>query len=181
MATPAQIAANRRNAQKSTGPRTAEGKAVSSHNATRHGVLSENVAVSGDDADVFRNLRSGLMTEFDPQSEMESLFVERIAILFWRERQLVNSESSMISDSSGGSMRGPYIPPTLSFANQLLVGRYQTMLTNQIASTIHQLRNVQQSRRDTQRPENLPATSGDSARRLPPASSRTRPSPGAND
>lgn len=174
MTSEAQIAANRKNALKSTGPRTSKGKAVSRRNAVRHGVLSENVAVVGDDADIFRNLRSGLMNDFDPQTEMESLMVDRIAILFWRERQLVNSESSMISESLGDIRRGPYIPPTLSLVNQLLVGRYQTMLTNQIASTIDQLRRSQQSRSEAQRLENASEPQAPDVRTLPPARPRTR-------
>ena len=38
MATPAQIAANRRNARKSTGPKTGQGKRTSSRNAVKHGI-----------------------------------------------------------------------------------------------------------------------------------------------
>ncbi len=40
MATEAQIAANRLNAQRSTGPRTADGKAVVAQNAAKHGLLA---------------------------------------------------------------------------------------------------------------------------------------------
>lgn len=181
MASPAQIAANRRNARRSTGPRSAEGKAVSSRNATRHAVLSENVAASGEDAAIFENLRSGLVAEFDPQTAMETLFVERIAVLFWRERQLVNSEASMLSEASQGITRGPYIAPTLRLVDQLLVGRYQTMLTNQIASTIHQLHSVQRSRQEMQSSDNGSATSSPNAGRLPPARPRSRPSHRGNE
>jgi hypothetical protein len=49
MATPAQIAANRANAQKSTGPRTAEGKAASRLNALKHGLDAESLIIPGED------------------------------------------------------------------------------------------------------------------------------------
>ncbi len=41
--------ANRRNARKSTGPRTPEGKAVSSQNATSHGIYCRDVVLDGED------------------------------------------------------------------------------------------------------------------------------------
>ena len=44
---PAQLEANRRNAQKSTGPRTPNGRAVSKMNACRHGILSKEAVVHG--------------------------------------------------------------------------------------------------------------------------------------
>ncbi len=49
MATEAQLAANRRNAQKSTGPRTAEGKAVVAQNAVQHGLLAREGVLRGED------------------------------------------------------------------------------------------------------------------------------------
>jgi len=49
MATPAQILANRTNAQKSTGPRSAEGKAVSRFNALKHGLDAESIVLPGED------------------------------------------------------------------------------------------------------------------------------------
>ena len=49
MATAAQIQANQHNAQLSTGPRTAEGKARSAANSTRHGFCSQSVLLPGDD------------------------------------------------------------------------------------------------------------------------------------
>ena len=48
MATEAQILANRRNAQKSTGPRTREGKAAVSQNAIKHGLLARQAVISSE-------------------------------------------------------------------------------------------------------------------------------------
>lgn len=45
MMSPAQVAANRRNAQKSTGPKTPEGRAVSKMNALKHGIFSDRKSV----------------------------------------------------------------------------------------------------------------------------------------
>jgi hypothetical protein len=44
-----QIRANRRNARKSTGPKTPEGKSVVSHNALKHGLLSQQILLPDED------------------------------------------------------------------------------------------------------------------------------------
>ena len=49
MATPAQITANRANAQKSTGPRSVEGKSASRFNALKHGIDAASIVIPGED------------------------------------------------------------------------------------------------------------------------------------
>ena len=176
MATEAQKAANRKNALRSTGPITPKGKEVSSRNSVRHGVLSNTVATAEEDRAAYNRLLDGLVAEFDPRTEFENLLVERLSRLFWRERRLVESERAAISDSFDVTTRGgEFIGPMLSIPNQLLVGRYQTMLTNQIASTIIQLRSAQHSRQEA---GTVNAVGSDG---LPPARPRTRPSRPANE
>jgi hypothetical protein len=53
MATPAQIIANQANAQRSTGPRTVEGKQASSANATSHGLTSRSTVLPGEDPEEY--------------------------------------------------------------------------------------------------------------------------------
>jgi hypothetical protein len=74
-----QIEANRRNAAKSTGPRTKEGKSVSKLNALRHGLFSQEVLVSGEDPSEFESLHQQLETELQPEGALESQLVERSA------------------------------------------------------------------------------------------------------
>ena len=57
MTTPAKVEANRRNARKSTGPRTLVGKARSSKNAVRHGLLSRDVLLPDEDPEQFDTFR----------------------------------------------------------------------------------------------------------------------------
>jgi hypothetical protein len=84
MATEAQIEANRANAQKSTGPRTPEGKEKASHNALKHGLLAKDVVVMGEDIDDFALFRDELGAELAPVGLVEARLVERIAGLMWR-------------------------------------------------------------------------------------------------
>ena len=66
MATEAQVAANRANARKSTGPRTAEGKAVVSQNAVKHGLLAREGVLRGEDGEEFEMHREMLLEELQP-------------------------------------------------------------------------------------------------------------------
>ena len=84
MATEAQIIANRRNAQKSTGPRTAEGKAVVAQNAVKHGLTGREVVVTGEDPGEFEFYRERRLAELDPIDEIETDLAERIVSLSWR-------------------------------------------------------------------------------------------------
>jgi hypothetical protein len=84
MTTEAQTEANRANAQKSTGPRTPEGKAKVAQNALKHGLLAKDAVVVGEDFDEFDLFRDQFRAELAPVTMAESLLVERIVGLFWR-------------------------------------------------------------------------------------------------
>jgi hypothetical protein len=81
MATEAQILANRRNAQKSTGPRTPQGKAVVSQNAVKHGLLIRQDVISSESQAEFDLYRQQMLDELDPVSPMESMLAERVVSL----------------------------------------------------------------------------------------------------
>src|SRR5207247_2635635 len=66
MATPARLAANPQNAILSTGPRTAEGKALACQNARTHGLLSRQVLLPDDDADYLAAVRQQLHAQHPP-------------------------------------------------------------------------------------------------------------------
>ncbi len=83
--TQAVLAANRDNSGSSTGPRTKRGKSNSSHNAFRHGILARNVILDTHEQRAeFRELRHACKKEFSPEGLLEKVFVEEIAIIFWK-------------------------------------------------------------------------------------------------
>jgi len=63
MATPAQISANTRNAQQSTGPRTTQGKRTSSQNALTHGLSSKDMTLPDEDPAVFEEFFSEFLEQ----------------------------------------------------------------------------------------------------------------------
>ena len=73
MATPAQIAANRANAQSSTGPRTREGKAASSQNALSHGLTTCDLVVKSGEKDEFTQFTQDIWDEVQPLGVIEAV------------------------------------------------------------------------------------------------------------
>jgi hypothetical protein len=101
LVTAKQLAANRRNAQKSTGPRTLEGKAASRWNALKHGLLSRAVIPPSlepyESRADFESLLAALREEFAPASALEQLLIERIATGYWRLARLLRAEAGAVA------------------------------------------------------------------------------------
>jgi hypothetical protein len=83
MATPRQIEANRRNAQKSTGPRTKEGKERSRFNGVKHGMTATFDILPGEDAEAYRERLDAFMADFKPRDAFERELVEQIVQASW--------------------------------------------------------------------------------------------------
>jgi hypothetical protein len=97
MASERQIRANRRNALKSTGPRTAAGKVASSRNALRHGLTAHQVVIEGEDPALFDAVHDRFRREFQPVGPMEDFLVERLAGLAWRLRRVPLFEAALLA------------------------------------------------------------------------------------
>jgi hypothetical protein len=82
--TDAQLAANRANAQKSTGPTTPGGKRNSSQNALTHGFLARSILLPGESPDRFHALLASYTTQFLPASQDEHDLIETMAVCRWR-------------------------------------------------------------------------------------------------
>src|SRR4051812_35763091 len=90
-----QIEANRRNARRSTGPVTEEGKLQSRRNAVRHGLTAETVIGALEDADDYRAFEAALIADYDAQSAVERELVLRLASLLWRIRRATTMETGL--------------------------------------------------------------------------------------
>ena len=96
MASEKQLAANRANAKRSTGPRGPEGKARSRLNSRKHGLTAKTLIIVGENADDFDQLRAELTDEQDPQSALECELVERLAGILWRLRRVPFFEAAIL-------------------------------------------------------------------------------------
>ena len=90
-----QIEANRRNAGKSTGPITEEGKRRSRCNAVRHGLTAETVIGALEDAEDYKAFEAAIIADYDAQSAVERELVLRLASLLWRLRRATIMETGL--------------------------------------------------------------------------------------
>ncbi len=97
MTTARQIAANRRNACLSTGPRTEEGKSWSRCNALKHGFRAPKVLLAGEDPDDYRRLQRELIAGHGPQDTLERELLERMTSVLWRLKRVPAFESALMA------------------------------------------------------------------------------------
>ena len=108
MATPAQIAANRANAQKSTGPRSAEGKSASRFNALKHGIDAASIVIPGEDPADYDALVADYHRDFRPESPSETFHVDTMLRADWQKRRLQRVEAdlhrTLLTETPGASL-----------------------------------------------------------------------------
>src|SRR5262245_35340814 len=90
------LAANRRNAQLSTGPKSREGKNAVRWNALKHGLLAKAAVLPLEDRAEYERLWAGLVESLQPVGTLEALLVEDIAAIYWRRRRAVRAEAAIL-------------------------------------------------------------------------------------
>jgi hypothetical protein len=95
MASKRQIAANRRNAKKSTGPRTPEGLAAIRHNNLKHGLSAQTLLIPGENESDFIDLLHSFAAEHQPATLVEEALVRQLATSVWRLNRLYHFEASL--------------------------------------------------------------------------------------
>ncbi len=113
MSSPKQIEANRRNALKSTGPITPEGKERSRRNALRHGLTAETVIAALEDADDYQAFEAAVTADYDAETAIERELVLRLASVRWRLRRATGVEMALfeaVIAENGKVQRGSLVP-----------------------------------------------------------------------
>jgi hypothetical protein len=127
MSTPLQDAANLANAQLSTGPRTDEGKAVSSLNGLTHGLTAKTVLLPGEDPEEFQRLNERMQRNFRTGSTAEEALVTELASLQWRLLRIPQLEGRILSAET---------PDYKTLDN---IGLYASRLRRQFTTTLSDL------------------------------------------
>ena len=96
-----QVAANRRNAIESTGPKTEVGKQRSRCNALRHGLTAETVVAALEDAEDYKAFEAAITADYDAQSAVERELVLRLASVLWRLRRATTMETGLFEIQAG--------------------------------------------------------------------------------
>ena len=155
-------AANRANAQKSTGPRTAQGKQRSGKNALIHGILSRDLVIDTEDPSEFAALLDGLLEAHQPAGAAEQLLVEKIAMALWKMKRLNAVESAsvrrgLLLPSVTLVQRHPHLQAELDAVDSTIAGlppnadrliRYQAQLEGQYYRATAALLTLQTHRKD---------------------------------
>src|SRR3954447_10341148 len=97
MATAKQIEANRRNAQKSTGPKTEDGKQRTRLNALKHGLGAIHVPLPHEDPNEYTYILTGLMETYQPANAQEQMLVHNIASAYLRMQRTSRFEASLMN------------------------------------------------------------------------------------
>ncbi len=92
-----QINANRRNAHKSTGPKTAKGKSIASRNSIKHGLLARQSTITGESKAKFDRHCDRIFAEYDPTEPTDIALTERIVILTWQLKRVNRFQTAAIN------------------------------------------------------------------------------------
>jgi len=114
MTTEAQIIANRRNSQKSTGPHSIQGKAAASQNALKHGLSARQDIITSESQADFDLYREQMLAELAPSSPMESMLAERIVSLSWRLKRVCRIQNQTIDALNANNTSSPLTKLTQS-------------------------------------------------------------------
>jgi hypothetical protein len=131
--TPARLAANRENAQKSCGPKTEEGKAVSSQNRLKHGLARHNgrfAVLPTEDAAAYAELLSNYLNEHEPTTQTEVDLIHTMAESLWLRNRAQNLQPSCFDPQTGAVID----PKSLT-----LYIRYENQYTRSHASSLREL------------------------------------------
>jgi hypothetical protein len=90
-----QIEANRRNALRSTGPRSEAGRVIASRNALKRGLTAERVILFDEQREAFERFYADIISALKPQGPMETQLAERVAVNAWRLRRAYRVESGL--------------------------------------------------------------------------------------
>jgi hypothetical protein len=144
MTTLAKIEANQRNAALSTGPRTAEGKAVVARNATRHGIYSSVPVIPGEDPNAWEAHRAGVVDSLAPAGLLEVNLAERAALLLWRLQRLARYEAETIA-AAMEDVEVPPLPPPADPIPPAFPIPPQPTRDEQLRDLRHELREARES------------------------------------
>jgi hypothetical protein len=157
MTTMKQKAANKRNAQKSTGPKTTQGLDSSKMNALKHGLTADQITLPDELPADFEASHQAWVLALKPADELEEQLVERVAISSWRLRRVYRIEVLLYERKQDGMeimMRDAGDDDTLEAAFRRLVksntintlSRYEAGIERSLYRALHELERVQARR-----------------------------------
>ena len=152
MSSAAQIAANRKNAQHCTGPKTEAGKQISKLNALKTGLTSTQVVLPHEDRAAFEDLKATFIAEHKPVGRIEEIFVNQLAETWWRCLRARRVETEYLSrlGSDPAIAEAVTAEKDNAFAK---MQRYVNAADRAFKSVLKQLQETQRIRREDEQTE----------------------------
>jgi len=167
MASDRQIKSNRQNATQSTGPKTPEGKAISSQNRRTHGLLSKAITIEGENPARFNEVLASLVADLQPQTPVECMLVENLAVARWRTMRIWVLENAAVSHEirrQTGQYEAENRPTRAALAYRTLTdetrwldvfNRYESRFDRQFSRSLQRLNELRASRQKQLLPEEV--------------------------
>ena len=142
MTSPKKTEANRRNATKSTGPRTEAGKAAVALNGIKHGLLSRQVLINGEREADLVDFGRRLRAQVAPAGELELLLADRIVSTAWRLRRALGIEAALFDKEAtpDGAFTG------YGAKKMIILSRYESTHERGLFKALHELQRLQAAR-----------------------------------
>ena len=139
------------------GPKTTEGKAISKYNAIKHGLLSKEVLVDGEDEKTLLELNQSVHDQFQPVGPIEKMLVDRVVSNLWRLRRAVFVETATMNwyradinlfpiGQDDEQQERQNVKNMLSNESIETILRYETTIERSIFRALHELERIQAKR-----------------------------------
>ena len=152
MTTARQTSANRKNARRSTGPKSERGKAVVALNAMKHGLLSGKALLETEDDSELIELGKRLRSTLRPEGELECLLADRVLSCAWRLRRVISVETGIFRQEMDGIF-GEREDVGLAFIRDgngadafSKLSRYESAIERAMYRALHELQRLRASR-----------------------------------
>jgi len=130
--------ANRRNAQRSTGPTTLEGMKAASLNAVTYGLRTRRLIIPGENITDYWRLWDGLENEWQPETDTERLYLEQMSVSQWLLARMAASEQQVYEQN---------LPLESRFDLLDRIARHSTRLERSFTTAMHELKQLQKERK----------------------------------
>lgn len=146
-----QITANQKNALKSTGPKTEEGKSAIVLNAMKHGLLSKEVLLPDEDEKTLVEFGKRLRSQLQPIGELETFLEDRIITSAWRLRRILALEIDIFEKNKINHYGKEQSPGRIFQYNSKTfaqLNRYETCIEKSLYKALHELQRLQVTRNE---------------------------------
>jgi hypothetical protein len=156
---------NRANAERSTGPKTTEGKQRSAMNAFKHGLTGQSLMLQPNEMEAYNRLTAELLSDLKPKTELERQLAQKIIEGYFRLNRLAGVENNMFNfgliqhttSTDHDDRVEVMVAQTRSWFEQAhafdILGRYETRLSRQLHKFTQELERIQKERTARERAE----------------------------